>query len=99
LPCMFVGHRSCHCRLARAGQAAEPEDTWRVDSIRPAVYILEKGDTGIREADRIVLTLVCVVLRVRGNRYSLEYIILRCFAGQLLCPDRKHRTIQDQNSP
>ena len=75
---MFGGYRSRYCRLARACQATEPEDARRVNAIRPAVYILEKVDTGIGKTDRIVLALIRVVRRVRGEGQGLKYIILRC---------------------
>ena len=41
--------------LSRAGQTVQPEDTPLVLSVSPAVYLLKKVDTGIREAIRGVL--------------------------------------------
>jgi len=55
-------------RLARARQAAQPEDASLVLSISPAVYLIEEVDTRVSEAGRLVPLCVRVERRVFGVR-------------------------------
>jgi hypothetical protein len=42
-------------RLARARQAAQPEDAPLIWPVRPTVYLIEESDARVREACRRVL--------------------------------------------
>jgi hypothetical protein len=55
-------------RLARARQAAQPEDAPLVLPIRPAVYLAQEVDARVGEADRLVLLGERVEGRVFGVR-------------------------------
>jgi hypothetical protein len=62
-------------RLARARQAAKPEDASLVLSLRPVVYLVEEADARVAEADRLVLLRVRVEGRVPGVRQLVEWIL------------------------
>ena len=66
------GYRLRYGRLASAGQAAQPEDAWRVFAIRPVVYLAEEVDAGVMQAGRVVLSLIRVERRVLGGRKRVE---------------------------
>jgi hypothetical protein len=69
------GYRLRYCRLASAGQAAQPEDAWRVFAIGPVVYLAEEVDAGVGQAGGVVLSLVRVEGRVPGGRESVERVV------------------------
>jgi hypothetical protein len=61
-------HRPRDRRLARARQAAQPEDAPLIWPFRPTVYLIEESDARIREACRLVLLRE----RVEGRIGSLR---------------------------
>jgi hypothetical protein len=66
------GYRLRYSSLARAGQAAQPEDAGRVVAIGPVVYLTQEVDAGVGQAGGVVLALVGVEGRVPGGRKSVE---------------------------
>jgi hypothetical protein len=65
---------ACDRGLSRAGQAVKPEDATPISSVGPFIDIVKEVDAGIREAERIVLSLVRVERRICSGRKEIERV-------------------------
>ena len=59
---VFLGDSAGDSGLSGAGHAVQPEDAPFVTPISPCLYLVEDVDSGVGEAERVVL----VVVRVEG---------------------------------